>query len=245
MAILTDRLGNNQFNEGPRFLTGAVPRTGRFRQELALYLTNCKPFARNFANRCWYFLLGKGIVDPPDDFNQENPAADKQLLENLAQFARDTDFSIRQMFRAICLTQAYQRQTASSANEQALKLFAARTVKPLLPVQYIDSLFIAVGRETDQVLRRKLEQRLVNVRDLNEDYQRLWEYRESVQQLMRNMTFQFRSHSAALKHCNQTDLFERFLNRKMTDEERKICAQAKKEELMFALALGNEFCFNH
>ena len=232
-------------DERPRFLTGAVPRTGRYRQELALYLTNCKPFARNFANRSWYFLLGQGIVDPPDDFNQENQAADKELLEQIAGLARETDFDIREMFRTICLTDAYQRQTAQESNKRGLELFAARKIKPLLPVQYLDSLFVALDRDADEVLRRTLIRRMVNVRDLNEDYQRLWDYRESVQQLMRNMTFQFRGQVGKLKDVTVTELFQRFLNREPTAEEIEYCENAKLEDVMFALALGNEFCFSH
>ena len=245
VVTISDRLGREAMSERPRFLTGAVPRTGRYRQELALYLTNCKPFARNFANRSWYFLLGQGIVDPPDDFNQENQAADKELLEQIAGFARESDFDIREMFRTICLTDAYQRQTVQENSKQGLDLFAARKIKPLLPVQYLDSLSVALDRDADEVFRRTLIRSMVNVRDLNEDYQRLWDYRESVQQLMRNMTFQFRGQVGKLKDVTATDLFQRFLNRDPTSEEIEFCENAPLEDVMFALALGNEFCFNH
>ena len=64
----------------PRFLTGAQPKTGRWRAELAYFLTRSKPFARNFANRIWYHLFGIGIVDPPDDVHAENPAIAPELL---------------------------------------------------------------------------------------------------------------------------------------------------------------------
>ena len=37
--------------ERPRFLTGARPRTTRWRSELALFVTHSKPFARAFSNR--------------------------------------------------------------------------------------------------------------------------------------------------------------------------------------------------
>ena len=244
-VTISDSTRDPLAQQRPRFLTGAVPRTGRYRQELALYLTNCKPFARNFANRCWYFLLGQGVVNPPDDFNQENVAADKQLLEQLAQISRDTNFSIREMFRTICLTAAYQRKSAKRDNKLEIELFAARKIKPLLPIQYIDSLWIALDREKNEVQRRNLVRSLVNVRDLNEDYQRLWEYRESVQQLMRNMTFQFRGQIGDKNNLSTIELYQRFLNRRPSKEEEGFCANSNFQDVMFALALGNEFCFNH
>ena len=84
---ITNSLRYRSEEERPRFLTGSRPRTNRYRQELALYLTNCKPFARNFANRIWYLLMGRGIVDPPDDLNQENEPVNRELLELLARYA--------------------------------------------------------------------------------------------------------------------------------------------------------------
>mgnify|MGYP002630021584 CR=1 FL=1 len=64
----------------PRFLSGAKPITSRWRDELALMVTSCKPFARNYSNRMWYHFLGRGIVHPPDDFSANDPVA-PELLE--------------------------------------------------------------------------------------------------------------------------------------------------------------------
>src|SRR5581483_3687356 len=41
-------------------------------------------FARSTVNRLWFHLLGKGIVDPPDDFRDSNPPANDALLDALA-----------------------------------------------------------------------------------------------------------------------------------------------------------------
>src|SRR5205814_1040571 len=46
-------------------------------------------FARVQANRIWYHLMGRGLVDPPDDFRATNPASHPALLDALADdFAR-------------------------------------------------------------------------------------------------------------------------------------------------------------
>ena len=246
-VMIADRFRKRGAEERPRFLTGSKPRTNRYRQELALYLTNCKPFARNYANRIWYLLMGRGIVNPPDDFNQENEPMNKELLELMAQFARDTEFDIRAMYRMICNSVAYQRKHATASNSDiAVQHFAARTVKPLLPEQYVDSLFTGLNRTTNDSLRRELLLRLTRRNELNEDFQRLWDYRESVQQLMQNMTFQFRG-SIGERTANPTieEIYLRMLTRTPTADETKICKKQKPADIMFALALSNEFCFSH
>ncbi len=41
---------------------------------LADWLTRNNPqFSRNLANRVWFHLLGRGIVEPVDDFRDSNP----------------------------------------------------------------------------------------------------------------------------------------------------------------------------
>lgn len=244
-AIFDD---NRRRSEGPKpvFLTGSKPRTQRYRQELALYLTNCKPFARNFANRVWYYLMGRGIVDPPDDFNQENQPVDRDLLELLTQIARDSDFDIKEMFRIVCKTQAYQRAVANAENSQSsIRLFAAKTIKPVLPVQYLNSLLVGLERDLPFSERRQLLRRLINLQDLNEDYQRLWEYRESIQQLMNKITFEFQGSIKDNQKTNTSNMFLRLLTRQPTVKELKFCEGQKAADIMFALALSNEFFFNH
>jgi len=37
-------------------------------------------FARNIVNRIWYWLLGRGIIQEPDDIRPDNPAVHPELL---------------------------------------------------------------------------------------------------------------------------------------------------------------------
>src|SRR5579883_1418073 len=68
----------------PKFMGGSVPNippgTDR-RQVLADWLTSGDNpfFAKSVANRIWYHLNGKGIVDPVDDFRDSNPSANDEL----------------------------------------------------------------------------------------------------------------------------------------------------------------------
>src|SRR5919112_277412 len=42
-------------------------------------------FAKVEANRLWSFVMGRGIVDPPDDFRDSNPPSNAALLDALAK----------------------------------------------------------------------------------------------------------------------------------------------------------------
>lgn len=78
-------------------------------------------FARAMANRVWYHLMGRGIVDPPDDFRESNPASNEPLLAALAKELVDHDFSQKRLIRTILLSRAYQMSYRPKAtNEEDL-----------------------------------------------------------------------------------------------------------------------------
>jgi hypothetical protein len=56
-------------------------------------------FARTQANRLWYWLLGRGIVDPEDDFRQSNPPVNGPLLDALAKDLAEHDFDQKHLIR--------------------------------------------------------------------------------------------------------------------------------------------------
>src|SRR5205823_14205824 len=73
----------------PRFLGVAEPLSGDVDDPLAAlanWLTSPKNslFARVQVNRIWFQLMGRGLVDPPDDFRATNPASHPALLDELA-----------------------------------------------------------------------------------------------------------------------------------------------------------------
>jgi hypothetical protein len=63
------------FDQADRGSTGAL-------DALADWLTRGnRQFGRNLANRVWFHLLGRGIVDPVDDFRESNPPSNPALLD--------------------------------------------------------------------------------------------------------------------------------------------------------------------
>ncbi|PYI80578.1 MAG: hypothetical protein DME26_21330 [Verrucomicrobia bacterium] len=86
-------------------------------KELAVWLTSPTNtlFARVQVNRIWYQLMGRGLVDPPDDFRATNPASHPALLEALAQDLVTHKFDVRHLIRLIMNARAYQ--LASEPND--------------------------------------------------------------------------------------------------------------------------------
>lgn len=65
-------------------------------------------FAKSVVNRIWYHLVGKGIVDPVDDFRDSNPSANDPLLNALAKEFVEHDFDIQHLIRLIMNSRTYQ-----------------------------------------------------------------------------------------------------------------------------------------
>lgn len=65
-------------------------------------------FSKALVNRYWKHFLGRGIVEPEDDFRATNPATNDPLLEALAAEFVASGFDLKQLIRRICTSQAYQ-----------------------------------------------------------------------------------------------------------------------------------------
>jgi len=78
--------------------------------ELAAWLTSPKNplFARAQVNRIWFNLMGRGLVDPIDDFRPTNPASHPALLEAMAKDFVAHKFDSRYLIRLILNSRAYQ-----------------------------------------------------------------------------------------------------------------------------------------
>jgi len=85
--------------------------------ELAAWMTAPENpfFARAQVNRIWFHLMGRGIVDPIDDFRATNPASHAELLEALARDFIAHDFDLRHVIRLIMNSRTYQ--LSSEPNE--------------------------------------------------------------------------------------------------------------------------------
>ncbi|QDU29759.1 hypothetical protein ETAA8_48740 [Anatilimnocola aggregata] len=122
-----------------------VRKQGDTREELALRLTlpQNERTAEVLVNRFWQRYLGRGIVEPVDDWEQGTPSH-PELLEYLARQFIESGYDMKQLARAIFNSQAYQRQTSSDLKLN--KLFAAPVRRRLSAEQVLDSLFAAADK---------------------------------------------------------------------------------------------------
>jgi hypothetical protein len=132
------------------FLDGRKPPTTNTnpRAALADWMTSRENpfFARAAANRLWGHFFGVGIVDPVDDFNDQNKASHPELLEDLAGALASANFDTKYVIRAICRTRAYQRTSVRvDATRDDPRLFARMSLKALTGEQFFDSLALATG----------------------------------------------------------------------------------------------------
>lgn len=86
-------------------------------EELAVWLTGPgnKLFARVQANRIWYHLMGRGIVDPTDDFRATNLPSHPELLDELTADFVSSGYDLKHLIRVIMNSRAYQ--TSSQPND--------------------------------------------------------------------------------------------------------------------------------
>jgi hypothetical protein len=80
--------------------------------------TNNPFFARAIANRVWGQFLGRGIVEPVDDFRASNPATNEPLLDWLAQDLVNHNYDLKHLIRTILNSRVYQ--LSSLPNEHNL-----------------------------------------------------------------------------------------------------------------------------
>ncbi len=233
----SDRAGGPK----PRFLTGSQPVTARWREELGYFITESRPFGRAFANRLWYHFMGRGIVDPPDDFSLRNKPSVPALLDFLAAEAETRAWDLRSMARLICLSDAYRRSSAGAPRDpKAEAAFARRVLKPLLPEQVIDSLAVALDSDALRQRRAAALRGLLG-RSFGEDFSLTWRHRETVQDLMAKFALDLPAPPSA----STEDLYLRMLSRRPTARERELLRGRPAAEVVSALAHSNEFYFGH
>lgn len=103
-------------------------------------------FARTQANRTWYHLLGRGLVDPIDDFRSSNPAVSEPLLDFLTRELVAHRFDLRHLVRLIATSQTYQLSgTPNDTNRDDESHFARAVVRPLQAEQLLDAVAQVTG----------------------------------------------------------------------------------------------------
>ncbi len=112
-------------------------------------------FVRVAVNRIWSHLLGRGLVEPVDDFRSSNPAVNIELLDALAADFVAADFDRKHIMRVILNSETYQRSSDTNPlNETDQTLFShART--RLLSAEQIQDAITRLCEGGDQSTEQK------------------------------------------------------------------------------------------
>jgi hypothetical protein len=103
-------------------------------------------FAKMAVNRLWAQFFGRGIVDPVDDFSENNPASHPQVLDLLTQEFVSSGFDVKHIVKVITATDVYQLSGLQThASQEEPSHFARATLRGLTPEQFFDSVAEAVG----------------------------------------------------------------------------------------------------
>lgn len=100
-----------------RFLGAAekLPRDSDALAELSQWITGNSLFAKSQVNRVWFHLIGRGLVDPIDDFRDTNPASHPELLDQLASEFVKSGHDLRWLIRTIMNSRTYQLSSEPNA----------------------------------------------------------------------------------------------------------------------------------
>ena len=112
------------------------------RRQLTIWLASrSNPyFARAAVNRAWAHLFGRGLVDPVDAMDHDNPPTHPELLDYLADYFVSERFDLRSLYAAIASTRAYQRSSAMEGERPDARFYSVMSVKTLSAEQYYDTL---------------------------------------------------------------------------------------------------------
>jgi hypothetical protein len=101
-------------------------------------------FARCIANRVWFWLLGSGIVQEPDDFRPDNPPQNPALLAFLEKEVRVARYDLKHLFKLILNSATYQLSSIprvpKSASEANFGNYAMRRLDAEVLIDAIDQI---------------------------------------------------------------------------------------------------------
>jgi hypothetical protein len=139
-----------------RLVSGDIPAglEGKTRRQiLAQWVTEHDNFGREFVNRMWGHLFGRGLNKEPsvDDFSIDNVVVHPELLDYLAAEFKKYNYDPKKLLEWICTSNVYQLSHVARkeyADQIFDPYFARMPLKSLAPEVMFDSLAVATRLET-------------------------------------------------------------------------------------------------
>ncbi|MGE3313903.1 MAG: DUF1553 domain-containing protein [Planctomycetaceae bacterium] len=116
-----------------------VPAEQDRRKVFADWLTSAENpfFARCSVNRIWGHLMGRGIVEPVDDFRDSNPPSNAALLDELAKQFAAHNFSQKWVVKTIMQSRTYQLSSRKNDFNKDDEIYASHATTRLLTAEQL------------------------------------------------------------------------------------------------------------
>lgn len=89
------------------------------REELAKLIAGSREFDQAIVNRVWGHFFGYGFTKPVDDIGPHNTPSHPELLDQLGQSFRRSEFDLKQLMRWIALSEAYSLSSRTTKKNEA------------------------------------------------------------------------------------------------------------------------------
>ena len=124
-------------------------KQGDTREQLAAAITSSHDdrFSKVMVNRLWRRVMGRGLIEPVDDWESvEKDASHPELLRYLSREMILSGYDQKHVARLILNSHTYQRQITTVADD-ASHLFASPVRRRMSAEQLVDSLFAVSGKQ--------------------------------------------------------------------------------------------------
>ena len=142
-------------------------KRSEYREQLAQQITSPRNrlFAESFVNRIWHDLVGRGFVEPVDDFREDNPPSHPQTLSYIADEFVANGYSFKQLVKSIVQSDVYQqKQVPLGSNELVQEeleaAFLATPMRRMLSESLYDSI-VTAGHLFDLKYRQGENERII------------------------------------------------------------------------------------
>jgi hypothetical protein len=124
----------------PKFLGGHSPPLHPIEDRLAplaewLTTPSNELFVKSQVNFIWYHVMGRGLVEPIDDFRITNPPSNPALLDALARDYAASGFDLRHLVRTILNSRTYQLSSVPNETNVTDEGNFARAIIRRLPAE--------------------------------------------------------------------------------------------------------------
>lgn len=143
----------------PAVLWGKIPTDVRSmpgRVQFAAWISSKENprFVRTLSNRLWKFVMGRGLIEPVDDLQDDTVASNEELMRFLDSEMVRLDFDMKEYLRIILNSKTYQRQADyDDIDPKKPYLFPGPVLRRMTAEQVWDSLLTLTIPNPDLIPR--------------------------------------------------------------------------------------------